>query len=61
MDLNDLRDLFGYVSLDATLQYAHINRPDYHEVYHRLHPRGRKRVSSSASEAGEADSSVVST
>ncbi len=43
MDLNDLRDLFGYVSLDATLQYAHINRPDYHEVYHRLHPRGQNR------------------
>ena len=61
MDLNDLRDLFGYVSLDATLQYAHINRPDYHEVYHRLHPRGRKRVSSSTTEAGEVDSSVVST
>ena len=29
---------FGYVSLDATLQYAHINRPDYVEVYRRCHP-----------------------
>ena len=42
MDLNDIRDLFGYVSLDATLQYAHINRPDYFKVYHELHPRGEK-------------------
>lgn len=38
LDLTDLQVLFGYVSLDATLQYAHINRPDYHEVYHRFHP-----------------------
>ncbi len=44
MDLSDIRDLFGYVSLDATLQYAHINRPDYHDAYHRYHPRGRNRT-----------------
>ena len=40
MDLPDIQDLFGYVSLDSTLQYAHINRPDYFEVYHRYHPMG---------------------
>lgn len=40
MDLTDIRDLFGYVSLDATLQYAHVNRPDFEEEYHRYHPRG---------------------
>jgi len=44
IDLSDIRDLFGYVSLDATLQYAHINRPDYHDAYHRYHPRGRNRT-----------------
>ena len=38
LDLTDLAQLFGYVSLDATLQYAHINRPDYFEVYKRCHP-----------------------
>ena len=38
LDLTDLAQLFGYVSLDATLQYAHINRPDYVEVYRRCHP-----------------------
>ena len=42
IDLSDIRDLFGYVSLDATLQYAHVNRPDFFEVFHELHPRGRK-------------------
>ena len=42
IDLSDIKDLFGYVSLDATLQYAHINRPDFVKVYHELHPRGRK-------------------
>ena len=40
MDLPDIQDLFGYVSLDSTLQYAHINRPDYFEVYQRHHPMG---------------------
>ena len=40
-DLSDIKDLFGYVSLDATLQYAHVNRPDFFEVYHKLHPRGQ--------------------
>ena len=43
MDLPDIQDLFGYVSLDATLQYAHINRPDYIEVYHKYHPLGQHR------------------
>jgi integrase/recombinase XerD len=38
MDLTDLAQLFGFVSLDATLQYAHINRPNYFEVYRRCHP-----------------------
>ncbi|MBC8258609.1 MAG: tyrosine-type recombinase/integrase [SAR324 cluster bacterium] len=45
IDLSDIRDLFGYVSLDATLQYAHVNRPDYFAVYHELHPRGKKHTS----------------
>ena len=44
IDLSDIKELFGYVSLDATLQYAHINRPDFVEVYHELHPRGRKHA-----------------
>jgi integrase/recombinase XerD len=44
IDLSDIRDLFGYVSLDATLQYAHVNRPDFFEVYHELHPRGQKHT-----------------
>ncbi len=44
MDLPDIQDLFGYVSLDTTLQYAHINRPDFNEVYHKHHPRGYKRT-----------------
>lgn len=42
MDLNDIRDLFGYVSLDATLQYAHVNRPDYDQVYQDFHPRAQE-------------------
>ena len=45
VDLSDIKDLFGYVSLDATLQYAHINRPDFFKVYHKLHPRGQKNTS----------------
>jgi len=48
IDLSDIKDLFGYVSLDATLQYAHVNRPDFFEVYHELHPRGRKHTEQSS-------------
>ena len=44
IDLSDIKELFGYVSLDATLQYAHINRPDFVKVYHELHPRGGKHA-----------------
>ena len=44
IDLSDIKELFGYVSLDATLQYAHINRPDFVKVYHELHPRGSKNA-----------------
>ena len=44
IDLSDIKELFGYVSLDATLQYAHINRPEFVKVYHELHPRGRKHA-----------------
>ncbi|MGK5093626.1 tyrosine-type recombinase/integrase [Deltaproteobacteria bacterium TL4] len=44
MDLTGIQALFGYVDLDATLQYAHINRPDFHEVYHRCHPRGNAKL-----------------
>ena len=43
-DLSDIMNLFGYVSLDSTLQYSHINRPDFFNVYHRLHPRGQKNT-----------------
>ncbi len=42
VDLSDIMSLFGYVSLDATLQYSHINRPDFFNIYHKLHPRGQK-------------------
>ncbi len=41
MDLTTIRTLFGYVSLDATMQYAHINRPHYDTVFHDKHPRGQ--------------------
>lgn len=44
MDLPDIHDLFGYVSLDTALQYAHINRPDFNEVYQKLHPSGYART-----------------
>ena len=44
IDLSDIKELFGYVSLDATLQYAHINRQDFVKVYHELHPRGSKHA-----------------
>ena len=44
VDLSDIKELFGYVSLDSTLQYAHINRPDFFEVYHKFHPRGQKNA-----------------
>ena len=44
IDLTDIRDLFGYISLDATLQYAHVNRPDFFKVYHEMHPRGQKHT-----------------
>ncbi len=46
MDLTDLRELFGFVSLDATLQYQYVNRPDYTEEYHRFHPRGDEALKS---------------
>ena len=41
MDLTAIRTLFGYVSLDATMKYAHINRPHYDTVFHNKHPRGQ--------------------
>jgi integrase/recombinase XerD len=44
IDLTDIKQLFGYVSLDATLQYAHVNRPDFFKVYHEHHPRGEKHT-----------------
>ncbi len=44
IDLSDIMNLFGYASLDSTLQYAHINRPDFFKVYHKFHPRGQKNV-----------------
>ena len=55
MDLPDIQDLFGYVSLDATLQYSHINRPNYMEVYHKYHPLGqnREKVSKALDESNE--------
>lgn len=44
MDLPSIRTLFGYVTLDATSQYAHINVPDYSETFHQFHPRGEKNI-----------------
>ena len=46
VDLTDIKNLFGYASLDTTMQYAHVNRPDFFEVYHELHPRGQKHTES---------------
>ncbi|MBF0349855.1 MAG: tyrosine-type recombinase/integrase [SAR324 cluster bacterium] len=43
MDLDHVMTLMGYVDMDAMLRYAHINRPDYFEVYLKAHPRGRSR------------------
>jgi len=43
-DLSDIMNLFGYASLDSTLQYAHVNRPDFFKVYHKFHPRGQRNV-----------------
>ena len=43
-DLSDIMILFGYASLDSTLQYAHVNRPDFFKVYHKFHPRGQRNV-----------------
>lgn len=40
MDLSDIQKLFGYVDLNATLQYAHINPPNYEQTFHEHHPRG---------------------
>ena len=53
MDLPDIQDLFGYVSLDSTLQYAHINRPDYFEVFQRCHPMGKDYPFNEEKEATE--------
>lgn len=41
IDLPSIQKLFGYKELDATLQYAHVNRPDYFEVYQKYHPRAQ--------------------
>ncbi len=50
MDLTGIKTLFGYAQMNATAQYAHINVPDYHETYHRLHPRGQHSVEEEAIE-----------
>ena len=42
MDLTAISTLFGYASLDATMKYAHINRPHYDQVFQEKHPRGQK-------------------
>ncbi|MBF0288194.1 MAG: tyrosine-type recombinase/integrase [SAR324 cluster bacterium] len=44
MDLTSIKLLFGYVALDATSQYAHVNAPDYFQSFHQFHPRGRHHV-----------------
>jgi integrase/recombinase XerD len=38
LGLLELYQILGYASLDSTLQYAHINRPDYAEEFRRYHP-----------------------
>ena len=43
MDLTSICTLFGYTKLDATLQYAHVNVPNYFETFQQLHPRGEKQ------------------
>ena len=43
-DLSDIMNLIGYASLDSTLQYAHVIRPDFFKVYHKFHPRGQRNV-----------------
>ncbi|MBF0280006.1 MAG: tyrosine-type recombinase/integrase [SAR324 cluster bacterium] len=44
MDLTSIKTLFGYATLSATAQYAHVNTPDYSEVFHKFHPRGQKHT-----------------
>ncbi len=44
MDLTSIKLLFGYAVLDATLQYAHVNAPNYFQSFHQFHPRGRHNV-----------------
>ena len=43
MDLTHIQTLFGYVALDATRQYAHVQVPDYEETFHQFHPRGEQQ------------------
>lgn len=42
MDLVSIKTLFGYTTLDAAAQYAHVNQPDYFETFHQHHPRGEQ-------------------
>lgn len=43
MDLSSIRTLFGYATLDATAQYAHVKVPDYEETFQQFHPRGEQQ------------------
>ena len=44
MDLTSIKTLFGYATMGATSQYAHVNVPDYFETFHQRHPRGRENT-----------------
>ncbi len=44
MDLTSIKTLFGYATLNATSQYAHVNTPDYSKTFHQFHPRGQKHT-----------------
>jgi len=38
MDLDGIRVLYGYKQLEATTLYAHVNTPDFREIYETHHP-----------------------
>ena len=40
MDLDGIKFLFGYKTLEATALYAHVNTPDFREAYDAYHPHG---------------------
>ncbi len=42
MDLDAIKTLFGYRSLEATALYAHVNAPDFKAAYQAFHPLGKR-------------------